>query len=91
MLLSLESPGFCIFVFGIFFKRGFTPTSRTFSALINGLVSADWVPDAVNMFRKLIMFSSVINGLCKIGKTSNAIGLLKLMDNSNSLSVNRIP
>lgn len=40
-------PGFAFSVLGSFFKLGFTPTSRTYNALINGLISADRVPDAV--------------------------------------------
>ncbi|KAM0013084.1 putative tetratricopeptide-like helical domain superfamily [Helianthus debilis subsp. tardiflorus] len=72
------------------FKQGYSPDQATYNTLINGLVLADWVFEAVELFKKLlrekvcepdqITFGVVINGLCKVGDTSKALELLRFME-----------
>ncbi|KAM0069093.1 putative tetratricopeptide-like helical domain superfamily [Helianthus debilis subsp. tardiflorus] len=72
------------------FKQGYSPTLATYSTLINGLVLADRVFEAVELFKKLlrdklcdpdqVMYGTIINGLCKVGHTSKAIELLTFME-----------
>ncbi|KAM0069088.1 putative tetratricopeptide-like helical domain superfamily [Helianthus debilis subsp. tardiflorus] len=75
------------------FKRGYSPSLATYSTLINGLVLADRVFEAVELFKKLlrekvcepdqVMYGSVINGLCKVGHTSKALELLTFMESGS--------
>ncbi|KAJ0558652.1 putative tetratricopeptide-like helical domain superfamily [Helianthus annuus] len=72
------------------FKQGYSPDQATYNTLINGLVLADRVFEAVELFKKLlrekvcepdqIMYGTVINGLCKVGDTSKALELLRFME-----------
>ncbi|KAJ0772027.1 putative tetratricopeptide-like helical domain superfamily [Helianthus annuus] len=72
------------------FKQGFPPNLTTYNTLIHGLVLADRVFEAVELFKKLlrekvcepnqIMFGTVINGLRKVGHTSKALELLNFME-----------
>ncbi|KAI3704979.1 hypothetical protein L1987_75209 [Smallanthus sonchifolius] len=72
------------------FKQGHPPNLTIYTTLINGLVLADQVVEAVEMLKKLlreklcepdqIMFGTVINGLCKVGHTSKALELLRFME-----------
>ncbi|GJR84224.1 putative tetratricopeptide-like helical domain-containing protein, partial [Tanacetum coccineum] len=67
------------------FKLGHPSDLATYNTLINGLVLADRVFEAVELFKKLIrdkvcepnqvMYGTVINGLCKVGHTSKALEL----------------
>ncbi|KAL8210790.1 hypothetical protein R6Q57_005227 [Mikania cordata] len=67
--------------------------NATYSTLINGLVLADRVFEAIELFKKLlsdrfcepdqIMFGTIINGLCKVGHTSKALELLSFMESGS--------
>ncbi|GJS86293.1 tetratricopeptide-like helical domain-containing protein [Tanacetum coccineum] len=77
-------------VFGWNFKRGIIPDVVTFNTLLNGLVLEHKILEAEIFFKKLIkdklcepnvvMYSTMIKGLCKIGNNIIAIQLLRLMD-----------
>ncbi|GKE59877.1 tetratricopeptide-like helical domain-containing protein, partial [Tanacetum coccineum] len=72
------------------FRRAIVPDVFIFSALLDGLILEDRILDAEIYFKKLIkerlckpdvvMYSTMIKGLCKIGNKVIAISLLKLMD-----------
>ncbi|XP_071914368.1 pentatricopeptide repeat-containing protein At5g25630-like [Coffea arabica] len=73
-----------------FFKRGFVPNVVTFSTLLKGLFRDHKVPEAQELFKKIIkeklckpnetMLGIVIDGLCKAGNTQTAIDLLRAME-----------
>ncbi|GMP77328.1 hypothetical protein CsSME_00033630 [Camellia sinensis var. sinensis] len=73
---------------GSLFKRGFTPDATTFNTLINGLILEDKTPEAVELFKKLIttreiepdlvMYGTVVNGLCRTGNTIRLLVCLGL-------------
>ncbi|KAJ0466831.1 putative tetratricopeptide-like helical domain superfamily [Helianthus annuus] len=75
------------------FKQGHPPSLATYTTLIHGLVLADRVFEAVELFKKLlkdklydpdqVMYGSVINGLCKVGHTSKALELLRYMESGS--------
>ncbi|KAJ0906266.1 putative tetratricopeptide-like helical domain superfamily [Helianthus annuus] len=75
------------------FKQGYSPNQATYNTLINGLVLADRVFEAVELFKKLlrekvcepnqVMYGTVINGLCKVGHTSKALELLRFMESGS--------
>ncbi|GJT42844.1 hypothetical protein Tco_0951559 [Tanacetum coccineum] len=77
-------------VFAWNFKRGIIPNVVTFSSLLNGLVLEHKILEAEIFFKKLIkdklcepnvvMYNTMIKGLCKIGNNNIAIQLLRLMD-----------
>ncbi|GJS42608.1 pentatricopeptide repeat-containing protein, partial [Tanacetum coccineum] len=77
-------------VFAWNFKRGIIPHVVTFNTLLNGLVLEDRIVEAEIFFKKLIkqklcepnvvMYSTMIKGLCKFGISATAISLLRLMD-----------
>nr|GEX28332.1 hypothetical protein [Tanacetum cinerariifolium] len=77
-------------VFAWNFKRGIIPDVFTFSILLNGLVLENKFLEADIFFKKLInyklcepdvvMYNTMIKGLCKIGNNGIAIQLLRLMD-----------
>ncbi|PWA69986.1 pentatricopeptide repeat protein [Artemisia annua] len=83
--LSCTNEGFA--VFGFFLKRGIRPDAWTFSTLLNGLVREDRILEAEIFFKKLfkdkicepdvVMYNTMIKGLCKIGNNVIAIQLLK--------------
>ncbi|KAJ0860139.1 putative tetratricopeptide-like helical domain superfamily [Helianthus annuus] len=72
------------------FRRAVVPNVYIFSTLLDGLVIEDRILEAENFFKKLIkqklcepdvvMYSTMIKGLCKFGNNDIAIGLLRLMD-----------
>ncbi|GJU12448.1 putative tetratricopeptide-like helical domain superfamily protein, partial [Tanacetum coccineum] len=72
------------------FKLGHPPDLATYNTLIHGLVLADRVFEAVELFKKLIrdklcepnqvMYGTVIKGLCKVDHTSKALELLRFME-----------
>ncbi|XP_071718239.1 putative pentatricopeptide repeat-containing protein At1g12700, mitochondrial [Rutidosis leptorrhynchoides] len=76
------------------FKQGHPPTLATYNTLINGLVLADRVLEAVELFKKLlrekvcepdqVTYGVIINGLCKVGETSKALELLNFMETGSS-------
>ncbi|KAJ9556687.1 hypothetical protein OSB04_011301 [Centaurea solstitialis] len=86
--MSCTRDGFAVVAYG--FRRGFVPDVYIFSTLLNGLVLEDRILEAERLFKKLIkgklcepdvvMYSTMIKGLCKVGINDTAIGLLRLMD-----------
>ncbi|KAJ0716928.1 putative tetratricopeptide-like helical domain superfamily [Helianthus annuus] len=72
------------------FRRAVVPNAFVFSTLLDGLVLEDRIIEAERLFKKLIkqklcepdvvMYSTMIKGLCKFGNNDIAIGLLRLMD-----------
>ncbi|KAJ0909554.1 putative tetratricopeptide-like helical domain superfamily [Helianthus annuus] len=74
-------------------KQGHPPSLATYTTLIHGLVLADRVFEAVELFKKLlrekvcepdqVMYGSVINGLCKVGHTSKALELHRFMESGS--------
>ncbi|KAK2967918.1 hypothetical protein RJ640_010528 [Escallonia rubra] len=96
--LSRVDCGFAIL--GSFFRRGILPDVVTFNTLLKGLVVEDRVPDAVQLFMKLIrqrvcepnvvMYGTIVSGLCKTGNTSRAIQLLGLMEEEGKCKPNRV-
>nr|GEU38896.1 pentatricopeptide repeat-containing protein At1g63330-like [Tanacetum cinerariifolium] len=77
-------------VLGFCFRRGISPDLFTFNTLLNGLVGEERVLGAEIFFKKLIkdklcepdvvMYNTMIKGLCKIGNNIIARQLLRLMD-----------
>ncbi|KAJ0478460.1 putative tetratricopeptide-like helical domain superfamily [Helianthus annuus] len=75
---------------GCCFRRAVVPDVLTFSTLLDGLIREDRIIEAKGFFKKLIkqklcepdvvMYSTMIKGLCKFGNNDIAIGLLRLMD-----------
>ncbi|KAJ0909576.1 putative tetratricopeptide-like helical domain superfamily [Helianthus annuus] len=75
------------------FKQGHPPSLATYTTLIHGLVLADRVFEAVELFKKLlrgklcepnhIMYGIIFNGLCKVGHTSKALELLRFMESGS--------
>ncbi|KAJ0729910.1 putative tetratricopeptide-like helical domain superfamily [Helianthus annuus] len=75
------------------FKQGHPPDLATYNTLIHGLVLADRVYEAVELFKKLlrekvcepnqVMYGTVINGLCKVGHTTKAFELLRYMESGS--------
>ncbi|KAK1386176.1 hypothetical protein POM88_023911 [Heracleum sosnowskyi] len=80
--------GFC-FV-GSIFKRGFFPDVVTYTTLLRGLISEDKFLEAELLLKKLlkskhiasdvVIFTTVSDGLCKIGNTSVAVRLFRYME-----------
>ncbi|MFS7926439.1 putative tetratricopeptide-like helical domain superfamily [Helianthus anomalus] len=72
------------------FRRAVVPNVFVFSTLLDGLVLEDRIIQAERLFKKLIkqklcepdvvMYSTMIKGLCKFGNNDIAIALLRLMD-----------
>ncbi|KAL8106935.1 hypothetical protein AgCh_023654 [Apium graveolens] len=72
------------------FKRGLVPSVVTYTTLVRGLVSQDKFTEAENLFKKLleykqiepdaIIFSTIVDGLCKTGNTSAATRLFRYME-----------
>nr|XP_027076764.1 putative pentatricopeptide repeat-containing protein At1g12700, mitochondrial [Coffea arabica]XP_027076765.1 putative pentatricopeptide repeat-containing protein At1g12700, mitochondrial [Coffea arabica]XP_027076766.1 putative pentatricopeptide repeat-containing protein At1g12700, mitochondrial [Coffea arabica]XP_027076767.1 putative pentatricopeptide repeat-containing protein At1g12700, mitochondrial [Coffea arabica]XP_027076768.1 putative pentatricopeptide repeat-containing protein At1g127 len=77
-----------------FFKRGFVPNVVTFGTLLKGLFREHKVPEAQELFKKIIkeklckpnetMLGIVIDGLCKAGNTQTAIEFLRAMEKRGS-------
>nr|GEV91871.1 tetratricopeptide-like helical domain-containing protein [Tanacetum cinerariifolium] len=86
--LHRTNDGFAVLCFC--FRRGISPNVFTFSTLLNGLVGEERILEAETFFKKLVkgklcepdvvMYSTMIKGLCKIGNNVIAIQLLRLMD-----------
>ena len=72
------------------FKRGFLPDVVTYTTLIRGLISQDKFLEAELLFKNLLkynqiqpdapIFTTIIDGLCKTGHTSQAMMLLRYME-----------
>ncbi|GMP85156.1 hypothetical protein CsSME_00038429 [Camellia sinensis var. sinensis] len=75
---------------GTLFKSGHTPDVITFTTLLNGLILDDKTPEAVELFKKLmrmreiehdvVMYGTIVNGLCRTGNTIRAVSLLRIME-----------
>ncbi|PWA53431.1 pentatricopeptide repeat protein [Artemisia annua] len=86
--LSHTDDGFAIL--GYCFRRCIVPNVFIFGALLDGLILVDRIREAEIFFKKLIkdkicepnvvMYSTMIKGLCKFGHNDIAIQLLRLMD-----------
>ncbi|KAJ0716900.1 putative tetratricopeptide-like helical domain superfamily [Helianthus annuus] len=86
--MSRTNDGFALL--GCCFRRALVPNVLTFSTLLDGLIREDRIIEAERLFKKLIkqklcepdvvMYSTMIKGLCKFGNNDIAIGLLRLMD-----------
>nr|GEV18402.1 hypothetical protein [Tanacetum cinerariifolium] len=82
------------------FKLGHPPDLATYNTLIRGLVLADQVFEAVELFKKLIrdklyepdqyMYGTVINGLYKVGHTTKALKLLKFLEKGSCKPFNKM-
>ncbi|PWA77828.1 tetratricopeptide-like helical domain-containing protein [Artemisia annua] len=79
-------------VLGSCFKRDIVPNTAIFNTLLNGLVVEGRIREAERLLVKVItnklcepnvvMYSTMIKGLCKTRDYVQAVGLLKLMDKS---------
>ncbi|KAL9998492.1 putative tetratricopeptide-like helical domain superfamily [Helianthus debilis subsp. tardiflorus] len=86
--MSRTNDGFALL--GCCFRRAVVPNVFTFSTLLDGLIREDRIIETERLFKKLIkhklcepnvvMHSTMIKGLCKVGNNDIAIGLLRLMD-----------
>ncbi|KAM0069556.1 putative tetratricopeptide-like helical domain superfamily [Helianthus debilis subsp. tardiflorus] len=86
--MSRTNDGFALL--GCCFRRAVVPDVCTFNTLLDGLIREDRIVQAERLFKKLIkhklcepdvvMYSTMIKGLCKFGNNDIAIGLLRLMD-----------
>ncbi|KAJ9556705.1 hypothetical protein OSB04_011319 [Centaurea solstitialis] len=86
--MSCTSDGFAIVAYGL--RHGVVPTVSTFNTFLNGLILQDRILEAEKLFKKLIkgnfcvpdvvMYNTMIKGLCKFGNNETAIALVKLMD-----------
>ncbi|MFS7926441.1 putative tetratricopeptide-like helical domain superfamily [Helianthus anomalus] len=86
--MSRTNDGFALL--GCCFGQAVVPDVFTFSTLLDGLIREDRIIEAGRLFKKLIkqklckpdvvMYSTMIKGLCKFGNNDIAIGLLRLMD-----------
>ncbi|KAF5781664.1 putative tetratricopeptide-like helical domain superfamily [Helianthus annuus] len=78
---------------GCCFRRAIAPDVYIFNALLDGLVLEDRILEAEMLFKKLIkqklcepdvvMYSTMIKGLCKFGNNDTAVALLRLMEQTN--------
>ncbi|KAJ9557198.1 hypothetical protein OSB04_011812 [Centaurea solstitialis] len=85
--MSCTNQDFAILAYGL--RRGVVPNVHTFSTLLNGLILEDRIVEAEKLFKKLIkgklcvpnvvMYNTMIKGLCKVGNNETAIALVKLM------------
>ncbi|KAI3803992.1 hypothetical protein L1987_32159 [Smallanthus sonchifolius] len=88
--LNHTNHGFAVLGYGL--KHAVSPDVCTFNTLLNGLVREDRILKAELLFKKLskqevcepdvVMYSTMIKGLCKFGNNVIAISLLGLMDES---------
>ncbi|KAJ0694712.1 putative tetratricopeptide-like helical domain superfamily [Helianthus annuus] len=86
--MSRTNNGFALL--GCCFRRAVVPDVFTFSTLLDGLIREDRIIEAERLFKKLIkhklcepnvvIYSTMIKGLCKVGNNDIAVGLLRLMD-----------
>ncbi|XP_071728844.1 pentatricopeptide repeat-containing protein At1g03540-like [Rutidosis leptorrhynchoides] len=86
--LHRTNDGFALL--GICFRQAIVPDVWIYSTLLDGLVIEGRILEAEIFFKKLIkqnlcepnvvMYSTMIKGLCKYGKNCTAIGLLRLMN-----------
>ncbi|KAJ0482025.1 putative tetratricopeptide-like helical domain superfamily [Helianthus annuus] len=86
--LNRTKDGFA--VLGCCFRRAIAPDVYIFSALLDGLVLEDKILEAEMLFKKLVkqklcepnvvMYSTMIKGLCKFSNNLTAVALLRLME-----------
>ncbi|KAF5816441.1 putative tetratricopeptide-like helical domain superfamily [Helianthus annuus] len=89
--LNRTNDGFA--VLGSCFRRAIPPNVYIYSALLDGLVLEDKILEAEMLFKKLVkqklcepnvvMYSTMIKGLCKFGNNVTAVALLRLMEQKN--------
>ncbi|KAJ0803088.1 putative tetratricopeptide-like helical domain superfamily [Helianthus annuus] len=89
--LNRTNDGFA--VLGSCFRRAIPPDVYIFSALLDGLVLEDRILEAEMLFKKLVkqklcepnvvMYNTMIKGLCKFGNNVTALALLRLMEQKN--------
>ncbi|KAJ0818910.1 putative tetratricopeptide-like helical domain superfamily [Helianthus annuus] len=80
-------------VLGCCFRRSIAPNEFIYSALLDGLVHEDKILEAEMLFKKLVkqklcepnvvMYNTMIKGLCKFGNNVTALALLRLMEQKN--------
>ncbi|KAM0036779.1 putative tetratricopeptide-like helical domain superfamily [Helianthus debilis subsp. tardiflorus] len=78
---------------GCCFRRVIPPNVYIFSALLDGLVLEDKILEAENLFKKLVkqklcepnvvMYNTMIKGLCKFSNNVTALALLRLTEQEN--------
>ncbi|XP_028114898.1 pentatricopeptide repeat-containing protein At1g63400-like [Camellia sinensis] len=86
----LNRVDFGLSLLGTLFKRSYTPDVTTFTTPINGLILQDKTPQAVKLVKKLmrtreiepnvVMYGTIVNGLCRTGNTFRAVSLLRIME-----------
>ncbi|KAL0357439.1 UNVERIFIED_CONTAM: hypothetical protein Scaly_1429600 [Sesamum calycinum] len=80
---------------GWFFKLGYVPSATTFSPLLKGLFRGNRIDEAQELFKKIVseelcqlnvvVYGTVIDGLCKAGNTARAFELFRVMERGSCM------